>query len=80
LELILGKGGGGRKRKASGTRTPEADIYGAGGPQEAAAFIAETTAELSQIADRHGLEMLKHLLDMTRMEAEEWLRKRRRMS
>jgi hypothetical protein len=73
-------GGGGRKRKSSGDKPPDADLYGSGGPEEAAAFIAETSGELSKIARRHGLDMLGNLLDMTQLEAHEWLRNRRRLS
>ncbi len=79
-ERILSKAGGGRKRRASGADTPGADFYGGGGPEEAAAFIAETSAELSKIARRHGLNTLSHLLDMTQLEADDWLRNRRRLS
>ena len=60
--------------------TSGAEIYGGGGPEEAAAFIAETSAELSKIAQRHGLDTLSHLLDMTQLEADDWLRNRRRLS
>jgi hypothetical protein len=73
-------GGGGRKRKNSGGKPRGADLYGSGGPEEAAAFIAETSGELSKIARRHGLDMLGNLLDMTQLEAHEWLRNRRRLS
>jgi hypothetical protein len=73
-------GGGGRKRKNSGGKPRDADLYGRGGPEEAAAFIAETSGELSKIARRHGLDMLGNLLDMTQLEAHEWLRNRRRLS
>ena len=57
-----------------------ADPYGSGGPDEATAFIAATSAELSHIAKRHGLLVLGRLLDMSQLEAEEWLRHRRRLS
>jgi len=60
LERILGRVGGGRKRRASGADASGVDFYGGGGPEEAAAFIAETAAELSKIADRHGLDTLGH--------------------
>jgi hypothetical protein len=79
LDRILSKAGGGRKRRAS-RGTSGAEIYGGGGPEEAAAFIAETSAELSKIAQRHGLHTLSHLLDMTQLEADDWLRSRRRLS
>jgi len=76
----LGKAGGSRKRRGPGELPPGADPYGSGGPDEAAAFIAATSAELSHIAKRHGLRVLARLLDMSQLEAEEWLRHRRRLS
>jgi len=47
-----------------------------GGPDEAVAFIAENVAELVKLAKRHQLEVLKHLLSMVQLEAEERLRTR----
>ena len=47
-----------------------------GGPDEAAAFIAETVADLARVARRHKLGMLVRLLEMAQMEAEERLRLR----
>jgi len=76
----LSKVGGGQKRRRTGRQRPGSDLYGRGDPEEAAAFIAETSSELSKIAQRHGLETLRHLLDMTQLEAAEWLRKKRRLS
>ena len=75
---LLSKAGGGRKRKASGRdrRSNTEDPGGEGGPDEAAAFIAETVAELAKLAKRHRLEMLSHLLGMAQLEAEERLRLR----
>jgi hypothetical protein len=49
---------------------------GDGGPEEAAMFIAETVAALAGIARRHRLGMLVRLLEMTLMEAEEYVRLR----
>ena len=40
------------------------------------AFIAESVAELTQLAKRHRLEILSHLLGMAQLEAEERLRLR----
>jgi hypothetical protein len=77
---ILGKTRGGRKRKSSEDDPSGSDFHGSGGPEEAAAFIAETSGELSKIAERHGLETLRHLLDMAQLEAAEWLRNKRRLS
>ena len=74
--------GGGRKPKASGKRRaspPEERITDRGeegGPDEAVAFIAETVAELVKLAERHRLEVLRHLLGMAQLEAEERLRTR----
>jgi hypothetical protein len=78
--MALGKVGSSRKRKTFGALPPGADPHGSGGPDEAAAFIATTSAELSHIAKRHGLRVLARLLDMAQLEAEEWLRNRRRLS
>ena len=47
-----------------------------GGPDEAAAFIAETAAELTKLARSHRLGLLEHLLSMAQLEAEEHLRLR----
>jgi hypothetical protein len=49
---------------------------GEGGPDEAAAFIAETLADLSQLAQRYRLDLLGYLLRMAQLEAEEHLRLR----
>lgn len=51
-------------------------------PEEAVALIAETAATLAQLAQRHRLDMLHHLLAMTLLEAEEHLqlRSRRKLS
>jgi hypothetical protein len=70
----------GRRRKRaspgiegrSGTDEPPGD----GGPDEAAALIAETVADLARLARRHRLDMLAHLLGMAQLEAEERLRLR----
>ena len=68
----------GRKRASSGKerRTRDDEPRGEGGPDEAAAFIAETTADLVRLARSHGLEMLGHLLRKAELEAEEYLRLR----
>ena len=68
----------GRKRASSGKgrRTRDDEPRGEGGPDEAAAFIAETTADLVRLARSHGLETLGHLLRMAELEAEEYLRLR----
>ena len=72
------KAAGGRKRTASGRdrRSPADEMSEEGGPDEAVAFIAETVAELTKLAERHRLEVLGHLLGMAQLEAEERLRLR----
>ena len=74
----MSKAGGGRRRTASGRdrRSRAEDPDGEGGPDEAVAFIAETVADLVKLAKRHKLEVLRHLLAMAQLEAEERLRLR----
>ena len=60
------------QRWGSGTDEPP----GEGGPDEAAAFIAETVADLARIARRHQLDVLASLLEMAQMEADERVRLR----
>jgi hypothetical protein len=74
----LSKAKSGRKRASSGKgrRGREDESGGEGGPDEAAAFIAETAADLVRLAKSHQLEMLGHLLRMAELEAEEYLRLR----
>ena len=69
---------GGRKRGSSGRgrRTGDDEPRGEGGPDEAAAFIAETAADLVRLARSHRLELLAHLLQMAELEAKEYLRLR----
>ena len=82
--LLLTKTGRKRRSASSGldasTRTagPPED----GGPDEAAAFIAENVADLVKVARRHNLEVLVHLLEMAQMEAQEriHLRSKRNLS
>ena len=83
----MSKAGGGRKPRTSrakasnkNQRSPGKTAYGGGGPEDAAVLIAGTAAELSKVAKRHGLHMLKHLLDMVQLEADNWLRKKRSLS
>lgn len=71
---------GGLEQWGSEDEPLDTDIYDGGDRDEAAAFIAETTGELSKIAQRHGLEMLKYLLDMTQLEASDMIRNKRRLS
>ncbi len=74
---------GGKRRRAASRRDTHSHLLdppGDGGPDEAAAFIAETAAELAALAGRHHLDVLLYLLKMTRLEAEERLNGRRRLS
>jgi hypothetical protein len=57
-------------------RSPGDDPPGEGGPEEAARYIKSALADLSQMARRHGHDMLGYLLDMAHMEAEEIVRLR----
>ncbi len=72
------KTGGRRTRVSAGrdrrSRTDEPN--GDGGPDEAAAFIAETVADLARLARRHRLGLLGFLLGMAQLEAEERVRLR----
>jgi hypothetical protein len=65
-----------RTNQGNARRSRTEELSGEGGPDEAAAFIAETAAELAGLARRHKLEMLRFLLGMTQLEAEEHLRLR----
>ena len=51
-------------------------LAGDGGPAEAASVISEAVVELAQLSRRHRLDMLAHLLDMARLEADEFVRRR----
>ncbi len=72
----------GRKRRlrAAGKdhHRTDGDPPGDGGPDEAAAFIAEAVSDLSRLAGRHRLDVLSHLLAMAQLEAEDHLRLRSR--
>jgi hypothetical protein len=39
-------------------------------PAQAAAYVAELSADLATLARRHGLDALGYILDMARLEAE----------
>jgi hypothetical protein len=45
-------------------------VDGHSDPSAAAAYIAEMSSNLAQIARRHGLNALGFILDMARLEAE----------
>jgi hypothetical protein len=67
----------GRNTSSRTGRGPaDEDAFGEGDPDEAAAFIAETAADLVRLAQSHNLELLSHLLRMAELEAEEYLRLR----
>jgi hypothetical protein len=78
LDVFLTKIKGRRTRTPSGRGgRPQTDERpGDGGPDEAAAFIAEIAADLARLARRHRLGMLVRLLEMAQMEAEERVRLR----
>jgi hypothetical protein len=59
-----------------GPRAPADEPPGDGGPEEAAAYIAENLADLARVARRHQLDMLVCLLEMAQMEADERVRLR----
>lgn len=40
-------------------------------PQEAARYVASMAEELAQLARSHNLELLAHILDMARLEADQ---------
>jgi hypothetical protein len=61
-------------RKSARSRTDE--LLGDDGPDEAVALILETLPGLTKLAERHQLDLLAYLLEMTQMEAEEHLRLR----
>ena len=59
-----------------GPGSPADEPPGDGGPEEAAAFIAENLADLARMARRHRLDMLVCLIEMAQMEADERVRLR----
>jgi len=65
-----------RVSKTGDRRLRTHEPRGEGGPEEAAAFIAESAADLVGLARRHRLDMLGFLLGMLQLEAEEQLRLR----
>ena len=71
--------GGGRKRKTPGRRQPAGEERTEeGGPDDALVLIGAAATELAKLARRHKFEILEHLLAMTRLEADEQSRARRR--
>jgi hypothetical protein len=65
-----------RTDQGGSRRSRSEELQGEGGPDEAAAFIAETVASLVGLARRHELGMLAFLLAMAQLEAEERVRLR----
>jgi len=69
-----------RKRKSATSskrrRSQPSDPPGEGGPDEAAALIAESAGNLARLARRHRLDHLSYLLALAQLEAEEHLRLR----
>lgn len=63
-----------RDRRSDGL--PSDSLEGDGGPLEAANLISRAVAELAQLAHRHRLDVLTHLLDMAKLEADEYIRRR----
>lgn len=63
-------------------KSEEREPPGAGDRDEAAHFIAAAAGDLAEIAQSHGLDHLRYLLAVARMEAEEQVRMRskRRLS
>ena len=61
--LITGEPGH-MQRRAVGSPQPES-------PTAAALYIATLAEELAQIAGRHGLESLRYILEMARLEADQ---------
>jgi hypothetical protein len=78
LDVFLTKTSARRTRASlkKGEGSPTDEPPGDGGPDEAAAFIAETAAALARLARRHRLGMLVRLLEMAQMEAEDRVRLR----
>ncbi|MBV8925825.1 MAG: hypothetical protein JOZ74_10705 [Bradyrhizobium sp.] len=70
------------KRRPAPPSEPPSEPPGEGGPEEAAAFIAESVGNLARLARRHRLDHLSYLLALAHLEAEEHLRLRskRRLS
>jgi hypothetical protein len=85
--MVLGKAGAKRRRaaspkSASRRQSDESEPPGDGDRDEAAKFIAEAVGNLAEVAQSHGLDHLRYLLAVARMEAEEHvrLRSKRRLS
>lgn len=80
---LVAKPGKRRARAATGARRGSRNEEpGEGGVEEAVGFIADRVGALRKLAERHKLDVLHHLLGMTKLEADEHLRLRskRRLS
>jgi hypothetical protein len=75
--LILGvEGFAGMAARDPRDNLTQTDVEsGDGGPAEAASFISEAVAELAPLSQRHNLDMLTHLLEMARLEADDIIRR-----
>jgi len=62
-------------RNNRGDALPSHDMSGDGGPLEAANLISGAVVDLAQLAHRHRLDMLAHLLEMAKLEADEFIRR-----
>jgi len=62
-------------RNNRGDVLPSDDRAGDGDPLEAANLISGAVVELAQLAHRHRLAMLAHLLEMAKLEADEFIRR-----
>jgi hypothetical protein len=74
---LVARPGQKRARVTSGAQArPRNEEPEEGGVDEAVAFIAEQVSALRTLAARHKLDVLHHLLGMTKLEADEHLRLR----
>ena len=62
------------RRRSSLTGEPVIE----GGAEDAAHFISETVETLAKLARGHDFDLLSYLLSMTRLEAEEQIKRLRR--
>jgi acid stress-induced BolA-like protein IbaG/YrbA len=70
-----------RQRRTStfeGCRSHECEVTGEGDAEQAAQVISDTVAGLVRVARQHNLDLLSYLLSMTRLEAEEQIKRSRR--
>jgi hypothetical protein len=60
------------------SRSRVREAAGEVGTEDTAHFISETVESLARLARRHDLDLLSYLLAMTRLEAEEQVKRLRR--